>query len=86
MSIKKLVDDLLAAPNPQPLGERKFTFAEQQELAERDDFGELLTAAGVLNTPIPESTPKKWSEGVEFDASKFDGAAYKKYEEDFFKK
>ncbi len=65
---------------------RKFTFAELQELAERDDFDEILTAAGIPDTSIPEAVPKKWTEGEEFDASKFDVSAYKKYEKDFFRK
>lgn len=64
----------------------KFTFVELQELAERDDFGEILASAGVPDTPISKAVPKKWSTGVEFNASKFDDAAYKKYEKDFFKK
>jgi hypothetical protein len=60
---------------------RKFTFNELQDLAERDDFGEILTAAGVPDTPILENeiTPKKWGEGVEFDHATFDEAAYQKY-------
>jgi hypothetical protein len=64
---------------------RRFTFTELQDLAERNDFGEILTAAAVPDRPIPEAVPKKWSEGEEFDASKFDDAAYKEYEADNYK-
>ena len=69
-----------------PRSQRKFRFIKLQELAERDDFSEILTAAGVPDKPIPEVVSKKWSEGREFDASKFDDAAYKVYETDFSKK
>jgi hypothetical protein len=58
----------------------KFTCVELQELAERADFDRILDAAGVLNSPVAESVPKKWSEGKEFDAFKFDDATYKEYE------
>lgn len=63
----------------------KFSFVELQELAEREGFGKILTATGVPDTPIPQAVAKKWAEGEEFDASKFDDAAYKKYQRDFFK-
>lgn len=66
--------------------QRKFSLVELQELAERDDFDKILTAAGVPNIPSPEAVPNKWSKGKEFDASKFDASAYKKYEKDFFSK
>lgn len=39
--------------------QRRFTLAELQELAERNDFGEILTAAGVLDTSIPEAREKR---------------------------
>jgi hypothetical protein len=68
------------------INQRKFTLTELQELAERDDFDTILTAAGVPDTPVPEVTPKNWGQGEDFDASKFDDAAYKKYQRDFFKK
>lgn len=86
MSIKKIVDNLLSSLPPKQLEEQRFTLAEMEELAQRDNFGAILTAAGVPDTPIPEAIPEKWAEGQEFDASKFDDAAYKKYHQDFFKK
>jgi hypothetical protein len=66
--------------------QRKFTFVELQELAERDDFGEILTAAGVPDAPAAEAVSKKWSKDEEFDASKFDDAAYQKYQRNFFER
>ena len=69
-----------------PRSQRKFTFVELQELAERNDFGEILTAAGVPDTPIPKAREERWEDLVEFDRSKFDNAAYEKYQRDFFKK
>ena len=86
MSITKIVYKLLASPTPKRLGEQKFTFDEIEELAQRDDFGAILTAAGVPDKPVPELASKKWGEGKEFDASKFDCAEYKKYQREFFKK
>jgi hypothetical protein len=80
------VGNKLRVPARKSASNRKFTFAEMEELAERDDFGEILTAAGIPDTPIPEAREEKWDDLVEFDRSKFDDAAYKKYEEDFFKK
>lgn len=65
---------------------RQFSLGEVQELAEREDFCEMLTAAGVPDMPIPEAPPKKWSEGKEFDGSTFGNAAYRKYQKDFFEK
>lgn len=63
---------------------RKFSFLELQELAEQDDFGDILTAAGVPDIPVQKSIErKKWSEGEEFNASTFD---YEKYEKDYLKK
>ena len=50
----------------------------------RDDFGDILTAAGVPDIPVQKSTEtKKWSEGEEFNASTFN---YQQYEKDFLKK
>lgn len=66
--------------------QRKFSLVEIQELAEREDFDKILTAAGVPNTPIPEAVPNKWSKGKEFDASQFDASAYNNYQKNFFKK
>ena len=43
--------------------QRKFSFVELQELAEREDFGDILNAAGVPDTLILEAVPKKWSGG-----------------------
>ena len=63
---------------------RKFSFLDLQEMAERDDFCDILTAAGVSDIPVQESTEKKkWSEGEEFNASTFN---YQQYEKDFLKK
>ena len=80
------IQDVLPFRTGKSTKQRKFTFAELQELAEQDDFGRILDTAGIPNPPIPGAAQKKWSEGVEFDASIFDDAAYKKYEEDYFKK
>jgi hypothetical protein len=69
---------------PKSARQSKFSLVELQELAEREDFDKILTVAGVPDTPSPEVVSKKWSAGQEFDAAKFDDAAYKKYEKDFF--
>lgn len=66
--------------------QRKFAFAASEELAEHNDFGGILKVASVSDTSIPEPVPRKWSEGLKFDASKFGDVAYKKYEEDSFSK
>ena len=66
--------------------QRKFSFVELQELAEREGFDKILTAAGVPDNPTGEVVPKTWTEGEKFDASKFDDAAYKKYQRDFFER
>lgn len=79
------VRNVLAFRAAKSTSHRKFSLVELQELAERDDFGKILTNAGVPDTPIPQAVAKKWAEGEEFDASKFDDAAYKKYQRDFFK-
>ena len=65
---------------------RKFSFVELQELAERENFDKILTAAGVPDTPNFNAVAKKWRNGKEFDASKFEDAAYQKYEKEFFRK
>lgn len=59
--------------------QRKFSLVELQELAEREEFDKILTAAGVPNTPIPKTREEKWDDLVEFDCSEFDEAAYWKY-------
>jgi hypothetical protein len=43
----------------------EFAFAELSEVAERDDFGEILTSADVPDTPNPEKDEEaeKWSDG-----------------------
>ena len=47
----------------------------------RDDFGDILTAAGVPDIPVWEFTEKKkWSEGKEFNALTFN---YQQYEKGF---
>lgn len=63
-----------------------YTLAELASLAEHEDFNFILDEAGVPNPPVPEPRRGKWSEGQEFDASKFDSAAYEKYEVEFFKR
>lgn len=80
------VHNILPFRTAKATNQRKFTFAELQDLAERDDFDEILTAAGTPETPVPEVVSKKWSEGEEFDAAKFDPASYKKYQRDFFER
>lgn len=80
------IQNVLPFRTAKSTNQRKFTFAELQELAERDDFGEILTAAGVPDTLVPDAVPKKWSQGEKFNRPKFDAAAYRKYQRDFFKK
>jgi hypothetical protein len=41
--------------------QRKFTSVELQEMAERDNFGEILTAVGISDNHIPEAISKKWA-------------------------
>lgn len=63
-----------------------YKLAELAKLAERADFSLILDEAGVPNPPIPKPRQRKWTEGQEFDASKFNTAAYEKYEAEFFKR
>lgn len=86
MSIKKPLKDSVASPIPGPLGVGRFTFADLQELSKQNDFCAFLTAAGVPDGPIPKPASRGWSVEEEFDAAKFDDAAYTEYERDFFKK
>ena len=51
-------------PAARPANQRKITFAEMEELAERDDFGGILTAAGIPDTPIPEARVELWGDLV----------------------
>jgi hypothetical protein len=57
-----------------------------QELAERDDCGRTNDAVGMPNLSVSKTVLKTWTEGEESDASKFDDAAYKEYEANFFRK
>jgi hypothetical protein len=62
-----------------------YTLTELAKLAEHEHFDLVLDKAGVPNPLVPEPRRRKWSEGQGFDASKFDSAAYEKYEAEFFK-
>jgi hypothetical protein len=63
-----------------------YTLAELARLAEHEHFNLILDEAGVPNPPIPEPRRPKWSEGQEFNASKFSATAYRRYEAEFFKR
>jgi len=63
-----------------------YMLAELARLAEQEHFNLTLDEAGIPNPPVPQPRRRKWSEGQEFDASKFNAAAYEKYEAEFFKR
>lgn len=73
------VRNVLSFRKAKSTSQRKFSLVELQELAEREDFDKIFTAAGVPNTPIPKTREEKWGDLEEFDCSKFDEAAYSKY-------
>lgn len=89
MTILRLIAKILEVFHFRPAksGEfRKFTFAELQELAERDDFDQILKEARLPGMPILKGFEKKWNRGKGLDASKFDAAAYKKFQREVFQK
>ncbi len=78
------VRNVLAFRAPKSTSHRKLSLVELQELAEWEDFDKIYTVAGVPKMPIPVAFSKKWAEGEGFDASKFDDAAYEKYQKYIF--
>lgn len=63
---------------------------ELVELAksDKDDefFNEVLKLSHIPNRVVPEGGEERWDDLVEFDRSTFDDAAYRRYQENFFKK
>lgn len=62
-----------------------YTLVELARLAEHEDFNLTLDEAGVPHSRVPWPRRQKWSKRQEFDARKFDGDFYEKYEATFFK-